>query len=198
LSYEHFRQAVLDRQIARARAKGKSFFPPLADDELEFVEENFRMRSAPAQDCRALLAAARSALGQARVHDERARQTRSIGICSAYRDYNYDAGLWRGTFDKHYHKMLAAGRFAGREHGPHALQYMLQTMLPLKAAPGFSNHSDGRAVDFKTVHAGEKYGANSSQREGWRATWLHPWLVQNAREFGFAPLASEEWHWDHS
>lgn len=74
---------------------------------------------------------------------------------------------------------------------------MLLTMLPLKAAPGFSNHSNGTAVDFQTMHGGTDYFANSSQHAGWRATWLHPWLLQNAATYGFKPLASEEWHWDY-
>jgi hypothetical protein len=198
LTYEQFSQAVLERQIARAKTTGKTYFAPLADDELETVEGKYRMRKAAAKSCRELLKAARTALAEGQKKgDGRARLTRSIGICSAYRDYNYDSIQWRNTFKKHYDIMIKKGTYAGREHGKDALLHMLTTMLPLKAAPGFSNHSNGTAVDFQTNHSGTNYVADSSQHEGWRRTWLHPWLVANAAGFGFRPLGSEEWHWDH-
>ena len=44
---------------------------------------------------------------------------------------------------------------------------------------------------------GVTFGANTSQRAGWRRTWLHRWLVPNAERYGFRPLATEEWHWDY-
>lgn len=198
LTYEQFSQAVLERQIARSKARGKTYFAALADEDLEVVEGRYRMRKTAAKSCRELLQSARAALSEGQKNgDSQARLTRSIGICSAYRDYAYDARQWRLTFKKHYDSMIKKGAYAGREHGNDALRHMLTTMLPLKAAPGFSNHSNGTAVDFQTNHAGIAYGADSSQHEGWRRTWLHPWLVQNAAKFGFRPLASEEWHWDH-
>jgi hypothetical protein len=75
---------------------------------------------------------------------------------------------------------------------------MLNIMLPLKAAPGFSNHSNGTAVDFQTNHGGITYTALKKQRQGWRTTWFHPWLLKNAGQFRFRPLATEEWHWDYT
>jgi LAS superfamily LD-carboxypeptidase LdcB len=94
--------------------------------------------------------------------------------------------------------MIKSGKFAGHEHGPAAQRHMLSTMLPVKAPPGFSNHSNGTAVDFKTSYDGVLYVADTSQHTGWQGTWLHPWLVANARTYGFKPLSSEEWHWDHA
>lgn len=49
------------------------------------------------------------------------------------------------------------------------------------AFPGTSNHGWGSAVDLK-VKKGDA---------------AHTWLTQNASKFGFSPLASEPWHWDH-
>ncbi len=49
------------------------------------------------------------------------------------------------------------------------------------AYPGTSNHGWGSAVDLK-VKKGDQ---------------AHTWLTQNASRFGFSPLASEPWHWDH-
>jgi hypothetical protein len=43
----------------------------------------------------------------------------------------------------------------------------------------------------------QRDAAKSAQRAGWRSTWLHAWLVQNAATFRFMPLATEEWHWDY-
>lgn len=76
---------------------------------------------------------------------------------------------------------------------------MVRYFSPRKAPPGFSNHSNhsnGRAVDFTTKEGKVTFTANTSQRVGWRKTWLHAWLVTNAPAYGFHPLASEEWHWD--
>lgn len=67
---------------------------------------------------------------------------------------------------------------------------------PRKAAPGFSNHSNGTAVDFTTTVDNVLF-TDKSPREFWRETWLHAWLLQNADQYGFYPLASEEWHWDY-
>lgn len=197
LPYEQFRQSVLNRQIARAQSRGKTYFPPIPEQDLEVVEGRFRMRKDAARSCRNMLAAARRELAAAKqAGDARARSTTSIGICSAYRDYAYDATQWQGTFKKHYDRMIASGEYAGEEHGRRAAQHMFRTMLPLKAAPGFSNHSNGTAVDLATTYRGVELGADSDRREQWRETWLHAWLVKNAATFGFKPLASEEWHWD--
>lgn len=85
----------------------------------------------------------------------------------------------------------------GGRHGAAAVNILVRYYSPRKAPPGFSNHSDGRAVDFVTTQAGVSYGAEGRQRAAWRTTWLHQWLVANAGRFRFHPLASEEWHWDH-
>jgi hypothetical protein len=197
-AYAQFQKSVLDRQIAHSTARGRDYFPPVAAAELDVVEGRFQMRKSAAKSCRQLLADARAAQAAAKSGgDERAKKTRSIGICSAYRDYDDDLRAWNNTFKKHYDEMIRSKRFAGREHGKEAVEHMVTTLIPLKAPPGFSNHSNGTAVDFETDYNGTEYVANSSQHEGWRATWLHPWLVVNAGRYGFKPLSSEEWHWDH-
>jgi hypothetical protein len=73
---------------------------------------------------------------------------------------------------------------------------MVTTMISFKAPPGYSNHSNGAAVDFGTMVGAVYLGARSQQRGAWRGSWLHPWLVVHAGTYGFRPLASEEWHWD--
>ena len=85
---------------------------------------------------------------------------------------------------------------AGGRHGDEALQWFATLLDPIKAPPGFSNHSNGVAVDFSTTQGGVNLGPNTRQRAAWRASWLHPWLVANALTHRFHPLASEEWHWE--
>jgi hypothetical protein len=197
-TFAQFQQAVLDAEIEHSKLRGREYFAPVPETGLEVVEGRFKMRTSPAQSCRELLAAARAALQAAQGrNDDRAKKTRSIGICSAYRDYDDDLRAWKNAFKKHYDEMIKTKKFVGHEHGKLAQQHMVTTLIPLKAPPGFSNHSNGTAVDFQTDFNGIAYVANSSQREGWRTTWLHPWLVANAATYGFRPLASEEWHWDH-
>jgi hypothetical protein len=58
-------------------------------------------------------------------------------------------------------------------------------------------HTEGTAVDFNTVHDGKKLEAVTEQGPDWRESWLWAWLVAHAAEYGFKPLSTEEWHWDH-
>jgi LAS superfamily LD-carboxypeptidase LdcB len=52
----------------------------------------------------------------------------------------------------------------------------------LAAKPGTSNHGWGSAIDVENCRSGSK---------------VHKWLVANSKTYGFYPLASESWHWDH-
>lgn len=197
---EQFKQAVLAGQIRRKERQGKTHFAPVPDSELEVVEAGFRMRKAGAQSCRDLLRAARAELGEAqRAADDAAKRTTAMGIASAYRDYTQDSRAWSNTFDKHYEKQENRTRMeamAGGRHGDAAREWLIALMSPIKAPPGFSNHSNGLAVDFSTTDGGVHLGPNTNQRAAWRASWLHRWLVANASTYRFHALASEEWHWD--
>lgn len=194
-----FKQAVLEGQMARSRARGRVHAPPVPAAELSVVEGNHKLRLEAAEACRRLLADARAALASAKAAGEpAAAPTTSIGVASAYRDYAQDEAAWNASFHKHYHKtQTQRSGLPGGAHGDAAVRWLIEHLAPIKAPPGFSNHSNGLAVDFSTVHGGTTYGPNTDQREGWRRTWLHPWLVANAARFKFMPLASEEWHWDY-
>src|SRR5262249_18598670 len=69
-------------------------------------------------------------------------------------------------------------------------------MITWKALPGFGNHSQGLAMDFKTIHDDDELGASSHQNPAWERSWLHAWLVLPAKDFGFHPYEPELWHWD--
>lgn len=200
LSYEQFRDAVLGQQVAHMEAKGRKHFAPVPEEELDAVEGRYRLRRAVASNCRQLLANARTALAAAKAsNDTRARDTTSIGIASAYRDYEYDLRVWEAVCRKYYLAMIASQQFAGREHSSDAQRFVLRSLLPNKAAPGFSNHGNGTAVDFTTTVGGVVCGTDNNPRNhaAWRGSWLHAWLILNAANYRFKPLASEEWHWDY-
>lgn len=196
-SLAEFKRAVLDQQVAHLLRKGRHFFAAIPDSELEVIEGEQRMRKTAAGKCRELLVAAREDLKSAQdAGDERARKTKDIRVHSAYRAFDTDKSAWESTFRKHYKAMLTDELLAADPLGPAALRHMVQKLIPLKAPPGYSNHSNGAAVDFGTTFGGVYYKADSSTRKAWRKTWLHPWLVEHAESFGFHPLKSEEWHWD--
>jgi len=198
LGYEAFKRAVLDQQIGNARRSGRNYYPPVPDNELEIVEGTHRMRRLAAQNCRALLAAARAALAAAKAANEsKAIRATQIGLGSSYRDYAYDARLWERYYPDYYRDTQTKREAApGGAHGPASVEILARHISPRKAAPGFSNHSNGMAVDFTTTVDNVQL-TDKSSHEAWRQTWLHAWLLPNAATYQFYPLASEEWHWDY-
>ncbi len=207
--YLDFMARVLEAAIADRVQKGKKFFGEIPAADLVAVEKGKVMRSEAAGKCIQLLKDAREALGgeqmgppsdeQAMTRLNLARGVASIGIASAYRPYSRDRHIWtHDCFPKYYRETYAARIAApGGAHGEKAVRIMVRYFSPRKAPPGFSNHSNGNAVDFMTKQGRVTYTASTSQRAGWRKTWLHQWLVSNAGSYGFHPLESEEWHWDY-
>lgn len=201
-SREEFKAEVKQAQVQYLIIKkGRQFFDDIPDSELDQVEGDYRMRKVAAQACRKLLAAARTALAEGKAaHDGKALLTTRICVLSAYRSFAHDTRAWNAAFDKHYEKTRS--RRAGLLGGPHgdaAVAHLMSVLKGKKAPPGYSNHSNGMAVDFGTSFERQDYTTNSDEdhRAGWRRTWLHGWLVINARSFGFQPLETEEWHWDY-
>lgn len=206
--YLDFMARVFDAAIADRVRRGKKQFDDIPTAELSEVENGKMMRKEAATKCIQLLKDAREALGseqwgppaniEAMAHQNLARNVRSIGIASAYRSHGYERRIWtQDCFPKYYRETYARRlEAAGGLHGEAAVRIMVRYFSPRKAPPGFSNHSNGKAVDFTTKEGKVTYTANTSQRAGWRKTWLHGWLLENAEKYGFHPLASEEWHWD--
>lgn len=198
---EEFRVEVKQAQIRYlVSRKGRVFFDDIPDAELETIEGEYRMRKVAARACRELLAAARAALSEGQAAgDRRALGTTVIRVLSAYRSYAHDTRAYNAAFDKHYEKTIEhrAGLMGG-PHGDAAVAHLMNVLKGKKAPPGYSNHSNGLAVDFGTSFAHRNYVTNTDEdhRAGWRRTWFHAWLRDNARRFGFHALQTEEWHWD--
>lgn len=97
-------------------------------------------------------------------------------ICSAFRDYNYQAKLIKNK--------LAKGQ-------------NIADILTLLAAPGFSEHHTGCAIDIISPEIPEL-------SEAFDRTKAFAWLTANAKNFNFSlsfpknnpyGIIYEPWHW---
>ncbi|MFL6255094.1 MAG: D-alanyl-D-alanine carboxypeptidase family protein [Pyrinomonadaceae bacterium] len=194
-----FMRKVHDAQVQRALDRGREFFPGLPEDQLGAVESGYKMRRDAAGQCRLLLEQARSDLKRQQEEGIReALEVSDIGVFSAYRSFERDRAAWLNAFEKHFKatKNERAG-LEGGEYGDQAVELMVNVMRKFKAAPGFSRHTSGVAVDFRTTEGNVTLDADSDQNERWKKSWLYKWLVKNAKKFKFKPLATEAWHWDY-
>ncbi|GAB2603548.1 D-alanyl-D-alanine carboxypeptidase family protein [Kribbella endophytica] len=181
-----FMRAVYDRQVKQSDG---GFVDTLPDSALGKIVGRHRALKPAAEQVKALLDAAEAALaaeGPPRV---------AIGITSAYRSADEQWAIWQGKGHggakgfPHYYAATKKQRGDQDPHGPAAVDLLARLMKKCIAAPGYSNHQDGLAVDFGTAETGHplgKIGPNS---------WFHKWLVANAHRFDFGPYATEAWHW---
>lgn len=195
---EDFMRRVYEAQVRRAG--GRRFFADLPEEELEEVEHGYKMRREAAEQCRLLLAQARSDLRrQKQQGNQEALAVSDIGIYSAYRSVEHDMAAWRSAFRKHFNATKNdRAELKGGEYGDEAVELMVGIMRKFKAAPGFSRHTSGAAVDLKTTEGGVLLAADSNQNSMWKRSWFHKWLVKNAGRYKFKPLATEAWHWEHA
>lgn len=202
-----FRERVLNAHIERSRkALGKRTpLRDLRDDELAAVAgTGIRMKSDAAGPAGRLIKAANAALKDAQAAgDESALVTTRITANSGYRGKEHQRGLWLDYFRGYYNDTpKAREKLAGGPHSDQAVAYMLNTFgIPGKiAAPGYSNHQAGIAIDLAQERMKGHRVRNSTSsgwRETWRKTWFHQWLKEHAASFGFVPYWKEEWHWEY-
>jgi LAS superfamily LD-carboxypeptidase LdcB len=184
-----FMRAVYQRHLARSKG---AFVDTLPASSLSVIEGNHRAQSRAAQEAVRLLAAARADL---RTAGRDARE--QIGITSAYRSAQRQFEIWQGKgaggkrgFPYYYNATAQARRRFSDPHGPEAVAYLASVMAKWIAAPGYSNHQDGLAIDFGTGRAGARGLRKISAND-----WFHRWLVDNAARFGYRPYQQEPWHW---
>jgi monoamine oxidase len=221
---EDFRARVLAAHIERSReASRKAGRAPqrdLREDELSDVPGTcstadgkktcVRTLPATAEAAGQLLKAANADLAAARQGaDADALRTVTLTATSGYRGSDTQRTLWLRYFCTKYYKASYAAR-AKIPDGPHskaAVDYMLRPRgdggfgIPGRiAAPGFSNHQGGIAIDFWQERTKGNEIHNDSDdptRCRWRQSWFHGWLRTHAAAFGFQPIPTEEWHWEH-
>lgn len=111
-----------------------------------------------------------------KMHDAAKKDGIDIFICSAFRDYDYQANLIQ--------KKLSQGQD-------------IKAILKILAAPGFSEHHTGRAIDIISPEISEL-------SQEFEHTNAFQWLDENARFFNFIMtyprgnrygIMYEPWHW---
>src|SRR5688500_17676686 len=100
----------------------------------------------------------------------------ALDAISGYRSHDYQLGIFR--------RKQARGQ-------------TLEQILAVNAAPGFSEHHGGHALDIGTV-------GEPPAEESFEATPAFAWLIHHAAEFGFVlsyprnnphGIVYEPWHW---
>jgi hypothetical protein len=208
-----FKQEVYRRHVARGEQLGRTRVFDLPKDELDLIPgTKILMRKDAAQALGGLLDDARADLardlmapkGDKETEARRARALRvkELGINNAYRPASQQFAIWDRNFMKYYD--ATAKDRAACEGGPHgsAAADLLREYIGIRvAAPGFSNHQGGIAVDFalllKPGGAETQLGPSTAQSDGWKESWFWQWLKKRAGEFGFVEYQPEEWHWEY-
>lgn len=203
--------------------------PTIPESELQVVEDGFKLRKDAAEKCKKLLAEARADLKkeqdefhkkskeqqQALEKEAKAKgevvvtKVHSIGLTSGYRGFEHDSKLWHAYYHKKYYRLNHAqlSRISYSEGGIHgwkAVETMVNYIAPRKAAPGYSNHSHGIAVDFFTEEGGVQLTAETGKsnkdlkrhNQRWEKSWFYKWLELHKRDYGVERIPSEAWHWE--
>jgi D-alanyl-D-alanine carboxypeptidase len=202
-----FREQVLNAHVARSRKQKGLPQPDLSSGQLAPVRGTpVFMRADAAEAATRLFEAANADLAKARaLGHEDALRTLRLTANSGYRGSEHQRNLWLGYFKNYYNQTRRAR--AAIPEGPHsakAVSYMLDVFgLPNRiAAPGYSSHQGGIAIDFEQRRTTGHEILNSydpQEQKKWRATWFFDWLQKqnNAARFDFRPYAKEAWHWEY-
>jgi hypothetical protein len=209
--FADFQERVLRTHIMRAEQRRGKASAEIAASDLETVEGRFKLRTAAAQRCRNLLAEARADLEKDKDRGNVPPDT-NFGLTSAYRGPEYDKALWLHYFQTKYYRIKIAkfkGKFyAGEASLERIVQKVAEDMVayiaPRKAAPGYSNHTNGIAVDLWTIEGGSKHVPESGKSDGglalvnqaYEETWLHDWLLAHRTDYNINRIPSEAWHWE--
>lgn len=196
---EAFMRATYEAHVVNACAAGRVFRAKVPNAELTVLAKGQYLRTEVVPLAVRMLRDASAALSKAKVAgDPGARTTGSFAVTSAYRSAARQFGLWQARFPGYFDATTAQrAALAGGPTGPGAVQFMARWIGRWLAAPGFSNHNDGRAIDMTCVVGGATLSARRGDIAAWKRSWLHGWLVAHASCYGFAPYAQEPWHWEH-
>ncbi|TLP52408.1 D-alanyl-D-alanine carboxypeptidase family protein [Microbispora triticiradicis] len=200
-----FREKVLRAHLERS-GSGRAPLRDLSPGEQATVPgTDVTMRADAASAAGRLLTAANEALSRARdAGDPDALRTQRVTAVSGYRDSRHQAHLWRKYFGKYYNRTSRArAALAGGPHGDEAVRYMIDVFRIPRwiAAPGYSKHQSGTAIDLHQKRAAGSEIHNDSRAvhlQAWHRSWLYRWLHANAPSFGFAPYKKEPWHWEYA
>lgn len=213
-----FKQQVYRLHVERGLKSGRTRIYDLPPNALAFVPgTDIKMQRDAAAALGRLLAAARLDLAhdlatpgdtpEMQTRHARAQRVKELGINNAYRSASQQFAIWDRNF-KAYYKATVEKRAAcaGGEHSLAAAELLRDYIGVRVAAPGFSNHQGGIAVDLALLlkpapdHPNaqqQALGAATAQSAAWEDSWFWNWLNRRAGEFGFIPCLPEAWHWEY-
>jgi hypothetical protein len=198
-----FMRRVYQQHVARSARRGR-FVPSVPKNELGPVEYGQQMRKPAAASCVALLAHARATLaGDKAKGNAAALKVKEFGARSGYRAVESQFNGWQSAFRNKYYPETqdVRAKLSGGPHGKAAVDYMVGYVGKRIAAPGYSLHNSGLAMDFFTKEGRLSLGPNTSARSvaAWKGTWLFDWLSRNAGAHHFFQNTSidEPWHWEY-
>lgn len=146
-------------------SKRRKFTGELSPSQLGTIEGGTKARKDAATMCSNLLKLAREDLAKAQQKKlVDAIRVKNIGVSSGYRSAERQFKNWQKYFPRYYQQTkVERSRLTGGEHGDKAIHYLKSYIAKRLAAPGFSLHNTGIAIDFKTVDNGITLGPSKSQ-----------------------------------
>ena len=212
-----FKKRVYNLHVARGARSGRARIYDLPAEQLATIPTtDITMRRDAAAQLGRLLAAARADLARdltttgedaATVQRRnRARRVREIAINNAYRSASRQFGIWNRNFLKYYEATAEKRRaLPDGEHAEAAAELLREYIGVRVAAPGYSNHQGGIAVDLalrlkpdpEQLANERELGASMTQVDPWKDSWFWHWLKERAGEFGFVEYEPEPWHWEY-
>jgi hypothetical protein len=197
---KQFLADVLQAHIEKStRSKGAPKADLKDSDLAPVAGTSIKMQKDAAAAAGSLLSAAESELKAAKAaKDPDALLTVGLGAASGYRPRAHQDRLWHSYFPKYYERTVAQRAKFPDKHGPEAVAFMVKFISPKIAAPGFSNHQAGLAIDFAQRREAGHEIKNDTSGEAmtrWRETWFFKWLRANAATYKFTEYSGEAWHW---
>lgn len=160
------------------------------------IEEGRSARRDAAIAAKKLLAAARSST----IEPASSSHGGDLQVVFGYRSAAAQVTIWEYHFPARY--AASKGRretLPGGPHGHAAVVQMAEQYAARTAAPGYSLHNRGVAIDFACVTPSKKLiRPTGAFLSGWAQSWCLKWLQEHASEFGFHPnkRINEPWHWE--
>ncbi len=182
------RKKVYEQHVANTRALGKPFTYNLDSTQTREVDHSGKVLLNDAADwLDKLLAQARSDLKNKNV---------TIKILSGYRTAENQFSGWVKSFPAYFYWALHKKGLSRNDINGIA-NYIGMNL----AAPGFSNHNHGLAVDFGAQEGANTFTVDTNPEHKHKIFWetkslLWSWLNQHAATFHFYPYKQEPWHWE--
>jgi D-alanyl-D-alanine carboxypeptidase len=161
------------------------------------IEDGRTARSDAARAAQRMLVAARAS-----VADPKSRNHGGdLQVVFGYRSAAVQVAIWEFHFPDRY--KLTAVRRTQLPDGPHghgAVIDMAKYYSARTAAPGYSLHNRGLALDLACITPRRRtVGPTGRFLREWQRSWCYSWLEKHAERFGFRQNATinEPWHWEY-